>query len=81
MEKLYYSFGHKPLCDHCSEPVEDMESPESPTYARSAKTYQIYDNMESDNFCGVQWVPLNVIPSVHQLFMVLSKIFYYPGRI
>ena len=27
----------------------------------------------------IQWVPLNIIPSVHPLFMTLSGIFHYPG--
>ena len=26
----------------------------------------------------VQWVPLNIIPSVHEKIMTLSGIFYYP---
>ena len=26
----------------------------------------------------VQWVPLNIIPSVHENIMTLSGIFYYP---
>ena len=27
----------------------------------------------------LQWIPLNIIPSVHPLFMILSGIFHYPG--
>ena len=27
----------------------------------------------------VLWVPLNIIPSVYPLFMILSGIFHYPG--
>ena len=26
----------------------------------------------------VQWVPLNIIPSVHEKIMTISGIFYYP---
>ena len=26
----------------------------------------------------LQWVPLNIIPSVHEKIMTLSGIFYYP---
>ena len=26
----------------------------------------------------IQWVPLNIIPSVHEKIMTISRIFYYP---
>ena len=26
----------------------------------------------------IQWVPLNIIPSVHEKIMTISGIFYYP---
>ena len=28
----------------------------------------------------VQWIPLNIIPPVHECFMTLSGLFYNPGR-
>ena len=34
-------------------------------------TYNIY-------LLAIQWVPLNIIPSVHETIMTISRIFYYP---
>ena len=29
---------------------------------------------------NIQWVPLNIIPTVQVLFMTLCGLFYYPGK-
>ena len=40
----------------------------------------IFVHVVVDTCMCIQWVPLNIIPTVQVLFMTLCGLFYYPGK-